>query len=610
MSATIEPTTIPARADVPRETTWDTDSIFATPDDWQATFDSLQDSGAALAACYEGHLADGPETIRAFFAESEELMGLVGRVTVYASLTWSVDSADPVASARIDRARGLAARTQAALAFAEPELLAVGVETLTDWAETDTAGLGLYSHYFDILARRAPHVRSAEVEALLKQVGESFLGANSIHGILTNSDLKFPSAVDSDNVEYEIGQGTINKLLHSRDRPLRRTAWENYADAHLANKNALAACIATGVKQNVFLARARGYESALHAALTPNHLPVSVFHNLIETYKKHLPIWHRYWSLRRRALGLEKLAPYDIKAPLNETSPMLPYAQAVEWIAEGMEPLGAEYVSVLRRGSTTERWVDVYPNRGKRMGAFSSGVPSTNPFIMMSYNDDLQGLSTLAHELGHSLHSYLTWRNQPFVYSRYGLFAAEVASNFNQAMVRAHLLEKFKGDRDFTIEVLEEAMSNFHRYFFVMPTLARFEREIHERVWRGEALTAQSLTELMADLFAEGFGPEVEIDRDRVGSTWIQFSSHLYSNFYVFQYATGISGAHALCERVLTEGESAAEDYRSFLRAGGSLYPLDALKLAGVDLNGPEAVEKTFGVLSGYVDQLEALLEN
>ncbi len=278
------------------------------------------------------------------------------------------------------------------------------------------------------------------------------------------------------------------------------------------------------------------------------------------------------------------------------------------WIAEGMRPLGDEYVSALRRGATDARWVDRYPNQGKRQGAFSSGVPGTHPFILLSYNDDLFGLSTLAHELGHSLHSYYAWQTQPFVYSRYSLFVAEVASNFNQALVRAHLLETH-ADPDFQIALIEEAMSNFHRYFFLMPALARFERAIHHRVEQGDALTADGLVALMADLLGEGYGGEVAVDAERTGSTWMQFSTHLYANFYVFQYATGISGAHALAERVLVGEPGAAERYLSFLKAGGSLYPLDALRQAGVDLSTPEPVERAFAVLARMVDRLEGLLQ-
>jgi oligoendopeptidase F len=253
-----------------------------------------------------------------------------------------------------------------------------------------------------------------------------------------------------------------------------------------------------------------------------------------------------------------------------------------------------------------DRWIDVYPNEGKRSGAFSWGVYGTHPFIMMSYNDEMTSLSTLAHELGHSMHSLLTFQHQPFVYSDHSLFAAEVASNFHQAMVRAHLLET-RRETAFQIAVIQEAMANFYRYFFLMPTLARFELEVHERVERDEPLTAEGLIDLMADLFAEGYGREVEIDRRLVGMTWSTFG-HLFSDYYVYAYATGISGAHAAAGRILRREPGAVDAYLGFLKAGSSLYPLDALRAAGVDLARPEPVVETFGVMRGYVDRLEQLV--
>ncbi len=280
----------------------------------------------------------------------------------------------------------------------------------------------------------------------------------------------------------------------------------------------------------------------------------------------------------------------------------------MDMILKGIKPLGDDYVETVRRGVYDQRWVDIYPNQGKYGGAFSSGYKGTHPFILTNYTEDLYGMSTVAHELGHSMHSWLTWQHQPLVYCGYSMFVAEVASNFNQALVRHQLLAD-NDDRDFQITVIEEAMANFHRYFFVMPTLARFELEIHEMTERGEPLTADGLNNLMADLFTEGFGPDVNVDRDRVGSTWMQFSSHLYANFYVFQYATGISAAHALADKVLNEGPEAVKNYRAFLNAGSSLDPLDALKLAGVDMTSSEPVERTFKIFEDYLDRLEALLK-
>ena len=330
---------------------------------------------------------------------------------------------------------------------------------------------------------------------------------------------------------------------------------------------------------------------------------------MIRAFRDHLGTWHRYWRVRKKALGLDALRPYDTRAPLAPPV-AVPYEQAVEWIAEGVSPLGEAYVRVMRRGALEDRWVDIYPNKGKRMGAFSTGSMDTFPFIFMSYHDDIYSLSTLAHELGHSMHSFYARGTQPFVYSNYGLFQAEVASNMHQALTRKHLLEA-KHDPAFQIAVIEEAMSNFQRYFFVMPSLARFELEVHERVERGGALTADYLNGLMADLIAEVYGDEISlagVDRERAGSTWAQFHTHLYSNFYVYQYATGIAGAHHLAQRVGAGDPQAAADYLAFLKSAGSMYPLDGLRMAGVDMSSPEPVQSAFATLGEMVSRLEQLV--
>ena len=598
-------TTLPNRADIAQEHTWDAHSIFPNDTVWEETLQGVL-ADLPMLAQYQGTLGSGPERL-AEWLEAEQAVSRRGwHVLVYASMFHNVATSDAEASGRYGQATAMLSKIRAAVAFARPEMLALPEQTLQDWMRRDPR-LTPYAHFFDLLARQRPHVRSAEVEELLGQAGDPFGSARQIHGTLSDADLTFTPSHDSAGEASEIGQGTIGALLHSSDRETRRTAWENYADAYLQHKNTIANCLSAGIKQNVFQARARRYDSALEAALTPNHIPVEVFHNLIATFRKHLPTWHRYWEIRKRALKLDRLHVYDITAPLTDQSPVIPYSQAVDWIAEGMQPLGEEYVSILRRGATQDRWVDIYPNRGKRMGAYSSGSQGTHPFILMSYNDNVFSLSTLAHELGHSVHSYYTWQNQPPMYCNYGTFLAEVASNVNQAMVRSYLL-KTQPDRDFQIAILEEAMANFHRYFFIMPTLARFELEIHERTERGESLTAQSLIKLMAELFQEGYGDGVEMDTDRVGITWAQFPTHLYSNFYVFQYATGISGANALTERISKEGAPAAERYLTFLKTGGARLPFDTLRDAGVDLASPEPVEQAFAVFASYVDRLDTLL--
>jgi oligoendopeptidase F len=597
--------TVPLRSEISEVFTWDTANVFADDASWEAAITLAHDEISRLRQG-KGELGHSPSTLRNWLQQFFQLANLLERIYLYASMYHNVDTTDQEAAAKHERAISLWTSGQSALAFAEPEILAVGYERLQDWMEQEPE-LKPYAHYFDSLEGRRSHIRSAEVEEVLGLVQDPFISASQVHGTFTDADLQFSPAHTSSGETLEITQGTIGALLTSPDPLVRATAWQNYADAHLACKHGLAGCLVSGVKQDVFFARVRGYKSSLEASLAPNHIPVAVFHNLIATFKRHLPTWHRYWALRRQALGVERLHVFDAKAPLTSRVPLVPFEQAVEWICAGMAPLGDEYVGIMRRGLLEQRWVDLYPNRGKRAGAYSHGAPNTHPFILMSYNDDIFSMSTLAHELGHSLHSFYAWESQPLHYTNYSLFVAEVASNFNQALVRAWLLGQDQ-EPPFQISVIEEAMANFHRYFFVMPTLARFELEIHERVERGESLTANSLILLMSDLFREGYGDDVVIDVDRVGITWAQFATHLYSNFYVYQYATGISAAHALARGVLVGSAGTVDNYLKFLKAGGSLYPLEALRLAGIDMMSPEPIEQAFETLAIMVARLEQLI--
>ncbi len=436
--------------------------------------------------------------------------------------------------------------------------------------------------------------------------GDALSAPYSIYSMLNNADLTFQPASATDGTSLDVGQSSISSLVTHVDREVRRTAWENYADGYLAFQNTYSATLTAAIKVDVLNTRARSYDSALHASLESNDIPLEVFHNLLAVFEKNLPTWHRYWRLRKRALGFDQLHVYDIKAPLSQHNPVIPFQQAVEWICEGMAPLGEDYVKILRRGCLEERWVDRALNKGKREGAYSSGAFGTRPFIMMSYSDDIFSLSTLAHELGHSMHSYYSRSTQPYLYSRYGLFVAEVASNFNQAMVRDYLFRS-QPEPAFQIALIEEAMSNYHRYFFIMPILARFELEMHQHAENGQPLSAAVMNNLVADLFEEGYGGELAIDRERIGITWAQFG-HMYMNFYVYQYATGISGAHALVQRVLQGVPGAAQNYIDFLKAGASVYPLDALRTAGVDLSNPQPVEAAFANLAEIVDRLEEII--
>lgn len=597
------PTALRKRSEIEEKYTWNLGSIYADNAAWDADRKRVEESLPRIEA-YKGHLGDSAEKLLQWFHDIEEATVWVGHMFVYAGALSDSDTTDQEASALRDRARGTLAKLGATASFAEPELLAIPQEHIEQLMQDDPK-LAIYRHYFDQLWRRKGHVRSPEVEQVMAMASDALDTPRGAHVLLGDADLKY-GFVETEDGPTQVASATISSLLRDPDIRVRKEAWEQFADGFLSVKNTVAALVTGGIKRAVLNARVHNYPTAVEAALEQNHIPRQVYDNILETSRRKLPVWHRYWSVRRRALGLDMMHPYDIFAPLTIEDPKVTFEQSVDMICEGMGPLGEEYCAPMRKGMLEERWVDVYPNVGKRSGAYSSGFYGTNPFILMSHIEDLESMSTLAHEIGHSMHSYFSRKNQPQVYARYGLFAAEVASNFNQAMVRAHLL-KSNQDPQFQIAVIEEAMYNFHRYFFLMPILARWEFEMHTRVEQGKALTADSMIQHLADLFREGYGPEVEIDEPRVGITWAQFSTHLYSNYYVYQYATGISAANALASRVLEKGEEAAEDYKKFLKSGGSMYPLDSLKMAGIDMSSPEPVERAFDVLEGFVDKLEKL---
>ena len=594
------------RSEITEKYTWNAPSVFSTVEAWEVALEELPELTLHVTK-YQTHLGDNPYVLLEALQAFEKLYRQSGMVYVYATMSQAVDTTNQEANRIQSRAQSAFAQVFAALAFIDPELISVGQEKLRQWIE-DEPRLRTYGHYLENLFRRQAHVRSPEVENLLGMLRDPLGNIYNTANMLANADIKFSPAYTSDGGEVQVSNSTYDSILSSPDREARRTAYESYTDSYLSLKNTFASNLISSVKSNVFMMRARRHHSTLEASLIESNIPTSVFHNLIDTYRKNLPTWHRYWAIRRKALGVDELQPYDIWAPLTQKHPQLTYEETVEWICRGLAPMGKDYVDTIRRGCLEDRWVDVFPNQGKMDGAFSSGWPGTFPFILMSFDGTIFSLSTLAHELGHSMHSYLTFEHQPVIYSDYSLFLAEVASNFHQAMVRAYLLNN-SDDPDLQISVIEEAMSNFHRYFFIMPTLARFELEIHQREERGQGISADDMNSLMADLFAEGYGDEMSYDRQRVGITWATFS-HLYTDYYVFQYATGISGANALSRRILDQKSGAVEDYLGFLKAGGSQYPLDILKRAGVDLTTPEPVEETYAILAGLIDRLERLIEN
>ena len=595
---------VPPRADVAREETWDLEAMFPSDAAWDAAFQAA-DASLATMAPYAGTLGSSAGQLLAALQAKDAIEKRLSPVLVYAFLRQSEDATNAHYAGLADRARGLAARAGAALSFLAPEIAAIPASTMDGWyaAEPDLAS---YRHAIGRIHRLKDHVRSPEVERTIAEAGAVFSGFETIHDMLESGELPLGDIHDERNSRVTLALGTIGKYYHSADRRVRREAWEQSGDAYLRYQNTFAAALAGAVKRDVFLAQQHGFSSSLEAALSQDNIPTAVFHNLVNTVWEHFPLWHRYFRARRKLLGLPKgeLHGWDLEAPLSAGGPKVSWDDGVGIILDSLAPLGRSYVEDVAYGMS-HRWVDRCANIGKHGGAFSYGTFGSMPYISMTWEDNLSSISTLTHEIGHSMHSKLTWEHQPITYADYGMSAAETASNFNQSLLGKHLLA-LNEDRDWTLTVIEERMENHQRYLFIMPILARFELACHERVEQGESIGADWMNETLLSYYREGYGSEVEIDPERMAIVWARFP-HLYANFYVFQYGIGISAAAALAGAI-ANGDTAARDrYLDFLKSGGSKDQIAALKDAGIDMTTPEPIRAAFKLLEGYVAKLEEL---
>jgi oligoendopeptidase F len=599
------------RTDVPLEQTWNRESVFASWDEFEMEYDAIATRLPELAA-FKGKLSESPDRLVEWLDLFFPLRQQVGRLHVYTRMSATVDNSDAQAKSKRGQVASLMAQIAGASAFAEPELVDIG-EQLLDWAKQDSR-LAIYKHYFENLLRLQKHTQSPEVEQLLGTVQDAFSGTFISYREMTNADMKFPDAVDSQGNQHRVVQALPTPSgINSTDRVRRKDAWEKFCDGHKVFENTLASNLITQFKQNVFIARARGYNSVLEARLMPSNLPPDVFHNLVNTCTANLSVWHRYWDAKRKILSLDRIYPYDMLAPLTENPPTIGYETAIAWLVASLEPMGKEYTDVLHRGATVDRWVDYANNEGRGQAAFSNPAYDCHPFIFNTFNGSLIEMSILAHELGHSMHNYWTNKHQPNVYN--GLFAkgqsasvSETASNFHQVMLRAYLLKQDNNDRDFQLALIDEAMMNFRRYFFVMPILSQFEYEVYTMVENNEPVNASILNEITARLFAEGFGETMTDDPERTATIWMQFL-HLYLGYYTFQYGIGISAAHAFGTAILDGQDGMVEQYLNFIGAGWSAYAPQLFEVGGIDMTKPEPIEQTFAVLEQLVERLESLVE-
>ncbi|QSX00248.1 oligoendopeptidase F [Haloterrigena alkaliphila] len=600
---------VPDRSEVDEEYTWDLESIYATDDDWEAAYEAVAERVEELAA-YEGQVTDDAATLREVLELRDEIMREVSTVAAYARMRRDEDTTNQQYQGLTARAQSLAADAQSAASFIDPEIQTLTREEFEAMIDEDP-GLETYDHYVDDVLRMKPHTRSAEVEELLAELGEVTGATGEVYNMLSNADMAFPTVEDSQGEAVEITQSNFVNLLKRPDREFRRTVHEEYYDEWSTVRNTVASSYKNSVKADVKTARARHYDTAREAALDGPNVPVEVYDTLVDTVHDNIEKLHRHAELKRQALEIDDLQMWDVYMPLTgDEGPDVEYERATEYVVESLAPLGEAYQSRVAEGLESQ-WVDVYENEGKQSGAYSGGTYDTQPFILLNYQDDISSMYTLAHELGHSMHSELTKEEQPYIYSNYEIFVAEVASTVNEALLTSHLLETVD-DPEFRKHVLNEFLERVRSTLYRQTLFAEFEHETHRLEEEGEPLTADRLDDCYRGLKEDYYEPAV-VD-DRIAREWMRIP-HFYRAFYVYQYATGISAALAIVDAVLPDGaggdpdREAAEDYLEFLRRGSREYPLDLLRIAGVDMSTSGPIDRALETYGRRLEEMEALME-
>jgi len=593
------------RREVKTEHTWNLESIYQTKQAWEQDLTQVNQLMPALTA-YHGRLGESPAVLLEALKVRDELFLALSTLVVFASMRKDEDTAAGENQGMFDRGVNLSARARAAGSFLTPEILALPEGTLERFLQA-SPGLQAYRFELEDLMRERAHVRSPEVEELLAQGSEVAGAAGRIFNVLSGADLKFPLVKDEDGNEVELTEGRWGRFRESPVRAVRENAFRALYGTYAKFRNTLAATHSASVKKDVFIARARRYANARAAGLSGDNIPETVYDNLVATVNKNLPILHRYLHLRRRLLQLDQLHMWDLYNPMvAEVEQKVPYEQAVETIMAALAPLGPEYIKIAREGLTTARWVDIYENQGKRSGAYSHGSYRTQPFILMNYSGNLDSMFTLAHELGHSMHSYLSRQHQPFHYAQYTIFVAEVASTFAESLLSDYLLRQ-TNDRVMRMSLINHSLEQFRATLFRQTMFAEFEHQTHQRAEANEALTADWLCSNYFDLNQRYYGTEGVLVDHELEMEWSRIP-HFYSAFYVYKYATGISAAAALSQQVLHDGQPAVDRFLGFLKKGGSDYSINLLRDAGVDMASPAPVQQALDLFSRRLDEMEQLV--
>jgi oligoendopeptidase F len=591
------------RDEIAREYTWNLESIFATNDDWQRSYQDLSERIPHLEAL-KGKLAESGKALFEVLQARDVAFEEIEKLFVYASLRKDEDTTSSIYQAMYDRAMQLYVRATTATSFIEPELLALPQATQDEYVQ-NYPELRLYDHHLHDLSRNRPHIRSVEVEAVLAATSEITETTDTIFSMIDNADLKLPAIVDEEGQTVEMTKGNYLVYIRSTNRRVRKEAFEGMHNTFLKQRHTIAATLSGQVKGALFHTRQRNFASTRERALFRNNIPVSVYDNLLSTVTESLPLLNRYLKLRKRCLQLDELHMYDLYVPIvEETEEEISYEQARDTVIAALAPLGTHYTDILQR-AFSERWIDVYETPGKRGGAYSGGSYATQPFILLNYQNKRDSMYTLAHELGHSMHSFFTRHTQPFLYGDYTIFVAEVASTLNEGLLTEYLLAT-RTDRATRMAILNHSLESLRSTLFRQTMFAEFEQLIHQQVQNGQPLTADGLSASYHELNAKYYGGETLID-EYIDIEWARIP-HFYYTFYVYQYATGISAASALVQQILGEGQPAVDRYLNFLRSGSCAYSIDLLKQAGVDMNTPAPIRLALQLFENHLAQMEALI--
>ena len=590
------------REEIPQQYKWKMEDMYESNEAWEADFEKLQ-KGIEELKQFEGTLEKSAENLLKMQETCDELNQLAEKVYVYANQRLHEDTSNAYYQGLSGRAQMLLVQMSEAGSYIEPEILNISEEKLEEILKTEA--IAKYETYYRRLLRRKEHVLSKEMEELLAGAAEVAEGPKDIFMMFNNADIKFPVIAGEDGEPVEITHGKYVKLLESQDREVRKAAFMGLYETYGKFKNTLAATYCANVKQAGFFAKARKYESSLNDALDGSAIPVEVYDSLIESVHAHLPALHEYVKVRKEKLGVEELHMYDLYVPMvGEADKKIPYEEAKEVVLNGLAPLGEDYLELLKKGFN-EGWIDVYENEGKRNGAYSWGAYGTHPYVLLNYQDNLNNVFTLAHEMGHALHSYHSDEAQDYIYAGYKIFVAEVASTCNEALLIRYLLDNSKDDKE-KAYLLNYFLEQFRGTLFRQTMFAEFEKIAHAKSEAGEPLTAEVLCDIYYELNKQYFGEDIVVDKE-IALEWARIP-HFYTPFYVYQYATGFSAAIAISSKILRGEPGIVEKYKKFLSSGSSLDCIDLLKICDVDMTTKEPVEEALKVFESILEEFRQIL--